>query len=149
MKLYRKKLNSVEELKREYIRLNYRKKQIDAADLVPDLGFLGGNDKERGSKNSGILEMAMSLINAKGPLQMALAVAGPLLGMIGKNKKKAEPGYGPKKLLGKLLKEIVIGYVVGKGLQLAGRGLKAYLKKQRQQKSMQRAEANMKKATVR
>jgi len=148
MKLYRKKLNSVEELKRECIRLNYQKKQTDAKDLMPKLSFLGGNKSERASKNSGLLEMGLSLINAKGPLQIALAVAGPLIGMIGKSKKKTIAS-APKRLLGGLVKDLVIGYISGKGIQLAIRGAKWYLKKRREKKAIQRVEAQIKKAAVR
>ena len=148
MKLYRKKLNSVEELKREYIRLKYQKKQMNAKDLMPKLNFLGGDKNERSSKNSGLLELGLSLINAKGPLQIALAVAGPLIGMIGKGKKKAAAST-PKNLLGTLVKDLVIGYVSGKGIQLAMRGAKWYLKKRREKKAIQRAEAQLEKAIAR
>lgn len=140
MKLYRKKLNSVEELRRECLRLNYQKQQLKTEDLVPKLGF-GGGREERKSRNAGILEMGLSLINAKGPLQIALAVAGPIMGMIGKRKKKAVTNSGPGKLLGNLARELVIGYLSGKGIQLAMRGIKWYLKKRREKKALQKAAA--------
>lgn len=149
MKLYRKKLNSVDELKRECIRLSYQKKQMDAKDLIPKLSFPGGSgSKEKGSKNAGILELGLGLINAKGPLQMALAVAGPLIGMIGKNKKKAVTA-APKRLLGNLVKEVVIGYVSGKGIQLAMRGARWYLKRRREKKAIARATTELEKTLAR
>ena len=151
MAFYRKKLNSVEELKRETIRLNYRKKQISAEELMPKIPFLGGKSdgESSGSKGSGILNLALGLINAKGPLQMALAAVGPVMTMIGNRKKKVAPASPKKSLPARLLKEIVVGYLVGKGMQLALKGIGKYLKKRRQTKAIEKAEDNLQQAAAR
>ena len=151
MKFYRKKLNSVEELKRETIRLNYRKKQISAEELMPKIPFLGGkSDGEGGSnKGSGILNLALGLINAKGPLQMVLAAVGPVMTMIGNRKKKVTPETKKLSLPGRLVKEIAVGYLVGKGIQLALKGIGKYLKSRRQTKAIEKAEANLQQAAAR
>ena len=153
MKLYRKKLNSVEELRRECIRLTYQKKHSDVKDLMPKMELFGKAKKKGigGSKNSGILEMALSLINSKGTLQTVLALAGPVMSMIGKDKKTVVVNQRSRSsgFLSKVVKDIVIGYAVGKGIQLAVRGFKSYARKQREKKIIEKAAIQMQKATVR
>lgn len=148
MKLYRKQLNSLEELKREYIRLNYERKQ-GVGDLLPHFGGERKPDGEKVSGN-GILGLALGLLNAKSPVDAAMAAAGPVMSLLsGKNKKGTGRSTKAKGLLGKVAKEVLIGYLTGKGVQLAARGITWYLKQQRVKKQAKRADVQAQKMAAR
>lgn len=136
MKLYRKKLNSLEELKRECIRLNYVKRHTDTSDLLPALGSSArGNKKKKnkdedsddGSVMSGIVSTAMAVINGGSPLQTAMGMVSPVMKLIGKSNRS-------KRLLGNIAKELIIGYLAGKGVQLAIKGFKRYMRNRKEKK---------------
>lgn len=132
MKLYPKKLNSLEELKRECIRLNYEKKQSGLADLLP-----GGGNKAHQSESSsasGIVSTAMSLISGGSAIDTVFSLIGPVTGMLKKSKK-------PKKILGTIAKDLLFSYVLGKGIQLTAKGLRKYLRKRKEKKLLAEIEA--------
>lgn len=135
MKLYRKKLNSLEALKREQIRLRYERKGTRFSDLMPltEVSDKKGKHKDK----QGIVGSIMELATAKGDIQMAMALAKPLLKMLGrrKSKKRAlrEELNLPQKpsLLTRLFKEIAIGYLTGKAVLMIARCIRMWLKHRR------------------
>lgn len=135
MKLYNKKLDSVEALKREKIRLRYERRSTKHSDLNP-LGEIGGS-KITGSAKAGLLGTAMDLFTAKNNLQMAMAIARPLLKAMGKRKAskqalRAEMGL-PKKqsFLKKLFVEVAVGYITGKAVLMAVRAIRIARKRRK------------------
>ena len=138
MKLYRKKLNSLEELKRECIRLTYEKKQTSESDLLPSFGSGKSSKKKKNSDDgtslgamSGIVGTAMGLLNGASPMQTALSLAGPVLKSLGKGR--------PKRILGTIAKDLLVAYAMGKGVQLAVKGVKWYLKKRKAKQNEEKA----------
>lgn len=133
MKLYPKQLNSLEELKRECIRLNYEKKQSGLADLLPGRGNKS-HQSEGNSGSSGIVGTAMSLISGGSAIETVFALIGPVTGMLKKNKQ-------PKKIMGKIAKDLIVSYVLGKGIQLTAKGVRKYLRKRKEKKLIAEIEA--------
>lgn len=141
MKLYRKKLNSLEDLKRECIRLSYEKKQTSESDLLPSFNS-GKASKKKQRKNdddddssgnalSGIVTAAMGLMGGASPVQTALSLAGPAFKVLGKGK--------PKRILGSIAKDILVAYATGKAVQLGIKGVKWYLRKRKAKKNEEKA----------
>ncbi len=155
MKMYRKKLSSIEELQREKIRLRYERKSTKAKHLLPDIGkakkkLLGGK-KSTGAKGD-MLSMAMGMLSGKSTLSTVLSLAGPLLKMIFNKRGTSSNQFvplpsGPSKpsFVSRLLKDIVVAYLIGKTLQLTiGLG-KGYLQSR---KKAQQAKAQFERAGV-
>ena len=139
MKLYRKKLNSVEELKRECLRLKYEQRRGDAKDFLPKIESASPQNK-----GGGLLGIALELLDAQTPMQAALSVASPLMGMINGKRKKAkaakpdEPSV-VRKIAGKVIKDIVVTYLTGKAVQLTAKGIRSFLKQKKKKKMAARA----------
>lgn len=135
MKLYRKKLNSLEALKREQIRLRYERRSTRFSDLVPFSE--GGSRKYKRSARHGVFGTVMELAAAKSDIQMITALAKPLMKRIAKKraiKKELREELGlPHKpsFLKRLLKEIAIGYLTGKAVLMAAQGIRLWLKRRR------------------
>lgn len=135
MKLYRKKLDSLEALKREQLRLRYESKKTSLEDLFPspDLKSLGNLFRSQ----NGWLSMITELLSAKSEAQFITALAVPLLKAWNKNRsrkrrEKEVPGAAPKpSFLKRALREILIGYVVGKAVMMGLSGLKALRKRRK------------------
>jgi hypothetical protein len=143
MKLYSRKLGSLEELKREKARLQVEKRYSKASDLMP-IKELKGGDKSDGGLLSGLGDLStiggdgvfgtvMKVVTAKNNLQRALALAGPLMGLLARRRQsKAEHvarmhGEGGKKKAGivkKAATELIGGYLKWKALQMSFRGVK-------------------------
>jgi len=128
MKLYRKQLNSLEELKRERIRLKYERKHSNAQDLFSK-SVKSHSDKE--DSGNGILPIILGLLGGGSMLQTVLTVGGPLLKMMAKGK--------PKRIAGSLVKRIIITFIIGKGIQLAVKGISRYVKAGKEKKEMKQA----------
>jgi len=138
MKLYSKTLTSLDELEREKIRLRYERKGTKSKHLLPDLKkvkkkITGGGKKSEDS-TGGLLNLALGLMKGGSPLQTAISLAGPVMGLISKGSKGA-----PRRFLGKVVKDVVIAYAIGKGVQLAFKGMKAYSKAQKAKQAAARA----------
>ncbi len=135
MKLYRKKLDSLEALKREQLRLRYESKKTDFGDLLPspDLKSLGALL----SSQNGWLSIITELLSAKSEAQFISALAVPLLKAWNKNRsrkrrEKEASGAVPKPpFLKRAMREIVIGYVVGKAVMMGLSGIKALRKRRK------------------
>jgi hypothetical protein len=140
MKLYPKRLNSLEALRREKIRLRYERRHTTVSDLFPVVEI--GRSKITGEAKAGLLSTVIELLRAKGDLQMALALFKPVLRALRKRseqKKAMQEEMGlPKKdsFIRKLVVEILTGYLTGKALQMAVRSIRMALK--RQQKPRQK-----------
>ena len=138
MKLYRKKLDSLEALKREKIRLKYERMHSKTSDLNP-LAEVGGN-KMPGIAKVGVLGMAMELLNSKSHVHTAFTLSKPLLKMLRNRraKKRAiQKAAGvPHKayILTRAIKEVAVGYLTGKAVQMAVNGLKMYMRKRKTRK---------------
>lgn len=125
MKLYRKKLTSIEELKHEQIRLRYERKNTKSKHLLPNIGkvgkkLTGGKASSDGAGN--ILNLAMGILSGGSPIQTVVSLAGPALNLLFKG------NTAPKRIAARLIKDLVITYLAGKALQLAIKGGKAYLR---------------------
>src|SRR5689334_20338009 len=87
MKLYRKKLDSLEALKREKIRLRYERRHTKSSDLNPLAEV--GRSKVSGAAKAGLLGTVMGLINSENYFQTAMVIGKPLLNMLRKRRNKA------------------------------------------------------------
>jgi hypothetical protein len=140
MKLYRKKLESVEALKREKIRLRYERRHTKTSDLNP-LSEMGHGKVSRSAKD-GIVGTVMELFTASNNLQMAFAVAKPILRAMGKSRRKKQAmweGYGQprkkkKSFLKRFVVEVAVGYIIGKAIQMTVLGAKMLLKRRKEAK---------------
>jgi hypothetical protein len=151
MKLYRKTLTSLDELEREKIRLRYERKGTKSKHLLPDIGkarkkILGGGKrkgKDAVSGGNNLLGLAMGLLNGGSPLQTAISLAGPLMSLL--SRKSSAPGTvnsggsATKRFMGRVVKDIVVSYVIGKGAQLLFKGAKAYMKSKKAKAAAVRA----------
>lgn len=123
MKLYNKKLNSLEQLHREKVLLRYRRRQTDKADLNPLTEL--GRGKVTPAAKEGLLGTVMQLAGAGSSLELAMALGKPLLGLLRKRKRmKTQPVYRddpkPSKVK-KVIQGIVLTFVIGKAVQMAVR----------------------------
>ncbi len=141
MKLYRKKLDSVEALKREKIRLRYERRHTKASDLNPLAK--AGRSKVTAVAKEGLMGTVMELFSAKNNLQLALALAKPLFNTMRKRRASKRALYeewnavqykGKKRkpyFLKKLVQEIAVGYATGKAVLMTVRGIQLILRRRK------------------
>ncbi len=137
MKLYKKKLDSVEALKREKIRLRYERRNTKVSDLNPLAEM--GRSKVSSTAKEGLLATVMELVGAKSNAQMAFAIAKPLVKAVRKGRSRKQAlreewsVSKPKKnsFLKKLVTEIAVGYVTGKAMMMAVHGVRLILKRRK------------------
>lgn len=108
MKLYKKQLGSLEELKRERHLLQYIKKQQDPGNLfsLSDITGAATGSRQKASASAGgndLLELLLSLAGSGSLADAAFRAGGPLL--------KLAARKFPKKILFKLLSEVGGGYL--------------------------------------
>jgi len=141
MKLYPKKLDSLEALKREKIRLRYERRQTKSSDLNP-LSELG-RSKISGTAKSGLLSTVMDLASSQSQWQTAMAIGKPLLKMLRKHRSKKREimqaaGLPPQKsFASKLISDIAVNYIIGKALQMSIHGVQLYMKRRKAKKTVQ------------
>ena len=143
MNIYHKKLNSIEELKREQIRLNYEKRHTKASDLNPIKEF--GN-KKSARANQNILGTILELAKSDSPLSTAMAIGKPLLRLLSKRRNNKREAFArlhpdaPKKqgLIAGVVEEIVVAYAIGKAVQMSIRGIRLYLKARKAKKEREK-----------
>jgi hypothetical protein len=123
MKLYSKQLHSLEELKREQHVLRYAKKHTDDWLNFKDLD----KDKEdaEDAAGAGMLGTLLSAVGSKSMFSAALAMAPPILTLMSK---KSSSGRKRNNPLEKLAKEVILGYVKWKAIQMAYRGVMLVVK---------------------
>lgn len=138
MKLYRKKLDSLEALKREKIRLRYERMHTKASDLNP-LAEMGGKTGSTVA-TTGLLGTLAGLFAAKNNMQIAMAVGKPLLKALRKRHAKHEAAYvasalsykkKKSSLLKRLVTEIAVNYAIGKVVQLSVLSINALRKRRK------------------
>jgi hypothetical protein len=138
MKMYRKRLDSLEALRMEKMRLRYERLHTKSSDLNP-LAELGRN-KVTGAASSGVVSTVMELMSAASPLATAMAIGKPLLKILGKRKSRARElryaaGLPPKpSLLKKVLTDVAVSYIIGKGVQMAVASVGMYLRRRKANK---------------
>ena len=115
MKLYNKKLHSLEELRREKHVMRYAARHTDEMLSFKDLGKDTSTDKAAGA---GILGTMISAFGSKSLFNSVLAMAPPLLALISKRS-----GRKKKNPIESLAKEVFLGYVKWKAIQMAYRGI--------------------------
>ena len=134
MRAYRKELNNLEELRRERIRLKVELKNSSDNFLNP---FSKGSGIKNSSKaKAGIWGKVGNVLTADNQLQTGVALSKHLLKMLRKRKEKASANFikGDKKkdsVLARIAKEVIIGYLIGKAVQLSFKGIKALLRKKK------------------
>ena len=131
MKLYQKQLHSLEELRNEKRRLRKEIQESNNLDLNP-LADFGKNNLGSIGKD-GSFGWIFKLLGAKSEMDMLLSLGKPLLNLIGKKKEKqafaSAPVSRPKSsMLTRLGKEILLGYLTGKALQLTVKGVRSFIK---------------------
>jgi len=116
MKLYKRQLHSLEELRRERHVLKYAVKHTDDWLNLKETG----DDEFPGLGGAGILGNIISAITSKSTFGTILTFAPTLLNLFSKNKK----GEKKKNPAASLIKEIAFGYIKWKAIQLAFRAIK-------------------------
>ena len=122
MKLYPKKLNSLEELKREKQVLKYARKHSKAEGL--DINIPKPTRSEE--KQSDFLSFAGDLLTSRSTGDMLMTVGLPLIKLIGRKTEKS--------FLKTFVGEVFGGYVKWKILQLGVKGVRRYVKMQKVKK---------------
>lgn len=139
MKLYPKKLRSLEELKREKQVLKYARAQTQKEGLF-DLKAEGLH-KAVGSKgNANFLSLAGDLLTSKSFADIALTIGLPMIKFAGR---KTE-----KNIIKKLATEVVGGYVKWKLIQMGLRGVRLFMKMRQTKKEQQKQEKQKAKAAA-
>lgn len=147
MKLYSKKLNSLEELRREKIRLRYERRHTDTSDLFP-ISEIGGSKMSEKAK-AGLFGTVIELFSARSDLQTAVALSRPILNMLRKSRAKkaalrAEMGLPKKKsFFKKVTMEIITTYLIGKAVQVGIHGVQLIIKRQKQAKQKAKLQAQL------
>ena len=123
MKLYNKKLSSLEQLHREKVLLRYRRRQSNIADLNPLTEL--GKSKVTPAAQEGLLGTAMELLGSGSKLQMAMAIGKPLIKLLGKSrgKRKAALRVVDEAPRGSRVKQfakgVLITFLIGKAVQMS------------------------------
>ena len=116
MALYPKKLNSLEELRREKYALKFAQKQAN------DKDFFSVESKDAGGvANASIVGTALSLLTSPSLLNTVITVAPSLINLTGSKKAK-------NTFIQRLAKEIIGGYLKWKVVQMGLRGINIFLK---------------------
>lgn len=130
MKLYRRQLNSVDELRREKLRLQYEKLHTSRNDFFP----VQEHGKPDNKSASNFTDFLGGLGTAQGPAQMWLTLAKPIFRAINKKAK-------PKKVLANIAKEVLLGYAKWKVIEMAYRGVRLFIKRQQRKQELEQAAA--------
>ena len=142
MKMYRKKLNSLEELQREKIRLRYERRHLQAEDLNPLPEW--GRNKISGAATSGLLGTLIALVSSDSKMQTALALGKPIWNALRKRRpKKRQIRYAAglpreKSVAKKIITEIAVNYLIGKAVQLSVKGIRSFVKRKKKAKKLER-----------
>lgn len=132
MKLYRKQLNSLDELQREKIKLRYQRMHLDKLH----------EDIEEGRKETagtpGLMGTLLELAMSSGGLDTAIQVGSQLMGRFRqkRRKRKLEAQFGvhipkQKSTTRKIAEDVLISYVVGKAVRMSIGLLRQNLKKKK------------------
>jgi hypothetical protein len=128
MKLYTKKLNSLEELKREKHVLKYAAKHTD--DVFDFNKAKAKDDDTEDALGAGMLGTVISAFGSKSIFNTVLAIAPPVLSMMSKRSSSSRKKKSP---LESLAKEVIMGYIKFKALQMAYRGVMLAVKSKKKE----------------
>jgi hypothetical protein len=135
MKLYNKQLNSIEELRREKQKLKadlqsaYTQGLFSLDDLLP--GNSTSNSKaDNNAEGVDIAGIATSLLSSLGGKNTLLSVGLPLLKVAGNQLEKG--------VVKKILKEVGLGYIKWKAIELSVKGIKHMVDKKVQERAKNR-----------
>lgn len=117
MKMYTKKLNSLEELKREQQVLRYAAKHTGSEDWL-NFKDLGMKDSSADAAGAGMMGTLISALGSKSLLNSVLAMAPPLLTMATKSGHRRKSN-----VMERMAKEVLFGYVKWKAIQMTYRGV--------------------------
>lgn len=145
MKFYGKRLNSIEELRRERQVLLYAKKHT-ASDSLLDIkalssesgagglldGILGGIGGNKNAAGAGMLGSLISAFSSKSPMGIITALAPSIFSLIARRiGGSSRPRKNP---IVQLVKEVAIGYIKWKAIQLAYRWVEMAIKANKNKK---------------
>ncbi len=139
MKLYNKKLSGLEQLHREKVLLRYRRRQTNVRDLNPLTEVR--KSKVTPAAQEGLLGFAMQMAGANSNIEMAMAVGKPLLKLLrGRGRRKAalkvvDDAPRPSRIK-KLVKGVVITFVIGKAVQMSLRYIGMYRRRKALEQKM-------------
>ncbi|MBS1584165.1 MAG: hypothetical protein JSS82_01260 [Bacteroidetes bacterium] len=145
MKIYRKQLKSLEELKQEKIRLLQLRAKTEGEDLFALDGILPSLGKSEKKEKPGTVEQeeAGTLENIAGTLSNLLgsdllkgvlgSAGGVLTGIAGKKLRE--------KILMPVLKEVVLGYAKWKAVELGFSAAKMFVKSRKEKKRKEEGKA--------
>jgi hypothetical protein len=142
MKLYNKKLNSLEQLQREKVLLRYRRRQSKVEDLNPLTEM--GKTKVTPAAQDGLMGFALNLMGSGSKLETAMTIGKPLLKLLkSRSRKKVQRAYyAEEKPVGSKIKKIVQGivitFVIGKAVQMSVRYLGMYRRRKALEHNMRR-----------
>lgn len=135
MKLYNKQLNSIEELRREKQKLKADLQSADKQGLFSLDDLLPGNSTSNSKADNNaegvdIAGIATSLLSSLGSKNTLLSVGLPLLKVAGNQLEKG--------VVKKILKEVGLGYIKWKAIELSVKGIKHMVDKKVQERAKNR-----------
>ncbi len=135
MKLYNKQLNSIEELRREKQKLKADLQSADKQGLFSLDDLLPGNSKSNSKADNNaegvdIAGIATNLLSSLGNKNTLLSVGLPLLKVAGNQLEKG--------VVKKILKEVGLGYIKWKAIELSVKGIKHMVDKKVQERAKNR-----------
>ena len=138
MKMYRKKLSSLEELRREKIRLRYERRHLQPKDLNPFSEW--GGSKMSAAAGSGLLGTILGFATSHSKWDTALAIGKPLLKALGRRRKRKQyvhyASVAPRKksTAKRIITDIAVTYLIGKAVQLSVKGIRSFAKRKKAKK---------------
>ena len=148
MKFYGKKLSSLEELRREREVLLYAKKHTASESLLDlktltgggssssdkgSAGLFGGFGPGASTTSAGLLGTLLSAFSSKSKMGIITALAPPLITLIGKRFGGTQRSR--KNPLERVVKEVALGYIKWKAIQMVYRWLSMAIKSNKSEKA--------------
>jgi len=136
MKLYRKQLNSIEELEREKIKLRYQKVHLDQIRHESQMA-------QNGAAMPGLLGTIMDLAGNGDATNIAFQVGKMLMGGLGKKRRskiQAAAHLPKQKSTGrKVVEDILWSYLLGKALRVSTNIFKDVIREKKRGRQLKRA----------
>lgn len=143
MRLYPKRLNNLAELKQEKMLLKEQREQMDLEHLFTNGGMNAEAGKDEGmGAGSGLLGMALSLLGSESLFGAAIKHLPSIFSLFSKKKTKqqayknsktvAEENEKHPSLIMKVVKEVGLGYLKWKAIELGFKGIKKIINSRKQ-----------------
>ena len=136
MKLYSKQIHSLEELKREKHVLRYAKKHTDDWLNFKDMEKGKAKEDVEDAAGAGMFGTLLSAMGSKSLLSAVMAMAPPVLTLMSKHSSSGRKRTSP---LERLAKDVMLGYVKWKAIQMAYRGVMLAVNANKKKDDKQRA----------